>query len=238
LEQAFRLALGVSPRQYWEARRVARLKVHLKEKKGVTTALFETGYSGSSRVYERSNERLGMTPATYARGGAGAEIAYTVKRTPLGLLLVAATQRGVCRVAFGDEVAQLELGLRREFPAALVRRDATRLATALRALVAYLGTGTSLAEIPLDVRATAFQRRVWDALQRIPRGTTRSYAEVARAIGRPSAARAVARACASNPVALLVPCHRVVRETGDLGGYRWGVERKRALLEREREKNA
>ena len=234
---AFHRVLGVSPRQYWDARRVARLKIHLKEQKGVTTALFESGYSGSSRVYERSNERLGMTPATYARGGAGAEIGYTVVPTPLGRLLVAATERGVCRVALGGADAELERGLRGEFPAARVRRDATGegLAAAARALVEHLGTGASLSEIPLDVHATAFQRRVWDALQLIPRGSTRSYADVARMIGRPSAARAVARACASNPLAVVVPCHRVVRGDGDLGGYRWGVERKRALLERERD---
>jgi AraC family transcriptional regulator of adaptative response/methylated-DNA-[protein]-cysteine methyltransferase len=245
VEQAFHRVLGVSPRQYWDARRVARLKVQLKENKGVTIALFETGYSGASRVYERSNQRLGMTPATYARGGAGAAIGYTLVSTPLGRLLVAATERGVCRVAFGDADAELERGLRREFPAAHLRRDDTGvgrrgrggeggLAAAAQALVEHLGTGAALSEIPLDVHATAFQRRVWDALQRIPRGSTRSYAEVARAIGRPSAARAVARACASNPLAVLVPCHRVIRGDGELGGYRWSVERKRALLERER----
>lgn len=235
LTRAFQRVLGVTPREYRDARRVERLKSNLKERKRVTTALYAAGYGGSSRVYERSDAQLGMTPATYARGGAGMRIAFAVVPSPLGRLLVAATERGVCRVALGDDAATLERALRAEFPAADIARDDRRLARAVQALTRHLEGRAPDLDLPVDVRATAFQRAVWDALRKIPYGQTRSYAEVARAIGRPRAVRAVARAVATNPVAIVVPCHRVVREDGTLGGYRWGPERKAALIERERE---
>jgi len=233
LTRAFRRVLGVTPRQYRDQRRLARLKTHLKERKHVAPALYAAGYGASSRVYEQSNARLGMTPATYARGGAGTRIAYVSVPCPLGRLLVAVTERGLCRVALGDDAAALERDLREEFPAADIQRDGTRLAGAVAALTRHLAGEQPDVALPIDVRATAFQRRVWDALRRIPYGETRTYGQIARGLGRPTAARAVARAVATNPVALVVPCHRVVPAHGAPGGYRWGRERKEALLARE-----
>ncbi len=235
LARAFKRILGITPRAYAEARRVTRFKQELKRRKHVSPALYEAGYSSTSRVYERTNEQLGMTPATYARGGTGIGIAYVTVPTSLGRLLVAATERGVCRVSLGDNAAALEADLVGEFPAARVVADKSgKLEGWVGAILAYLDGREPHLDLPLDIRATAFQRRVWQELQRISFGKTRTYAEVARRIGRPTATRAVAQACATNPVALVIPCHRVVREGGDLGGYRWGVDRKRALLERER----
>jgi AraC family transcriptional regulator of adaptative response/methylated-DNA-[protein]-cysteine methyltransferase len=175
-----------------------------------------------------------MTPATYSRGAPGTRIAFTVVPCALGRLLVAATPRGICRVSLGSGTEELEAGLAGEFPSAQLRRDRGALAASVGALLRYLDGRAEPLDLPLDVRATAFQRRVWEALRRIPYGATRSYAEIARTIGKPSATRAVARACATNPAALVIPCHRVVRADGGLGGYRWGVARKRALLEQER----
>ena len=233
LTRAFQRVLGVTPRQYRDARRLERLKSHLKDRKRVSTALYDAGYSGTSRLYERSDAQLGMTPATYAKGGAGMRIAFAVAPSPLGQLLVAGTERGICRIALGDDAPALERGLRAEFPAAAVVRDAAGLSDAVHALTRHLEGREPDLDLPLDVRATAFQRRVWDALRKIPYGQTRSYSQVARAVGRPRAVRAVAQACATNPVAIVVPCHRVVRENGELGGYRWGVKRKQQLLEQE-----
>ena len=198
-------------------------------------ALYEAGYGSSSRLYERAPGQLGMTPATYRRGGQGLHIAYTIAESPFGRILVAGTERGVCAVRLGDDDAALEAELGAEFPAAEVRRDDAALGEWAGAILAHVAGEQPHLDLPLDVRATAFQWRVWEALRAIPYGATRSYSEVARSIGQPTAARAVAQACASNPVALVVPCHRVVREGGELGGYRWGVERKSVLLKRERE---
>lgn len=238
LVRAFKRVLGVTPRQYLDARRVARFKHELKRRPHVSPALYEAGYSSSSRVYEHADAQLGMTPKAYARGGAGMVIDYVVVPSPLGRLLVAATARGICRIGLGDSDTQLEADLAAEFPAARRTKAPAGMEQWVRRILAYLeGQEPSLA-LPLDIRATAFQRRVWQELQRIPSGETRSYTDIARRIGRPRATRAVARACATNPVALIIPCHRVVREDGDLGGYRWGVERKRALLARERATNS
>jgi len=235
LARAFKRVLGITPRQYAAARRVARFKDELKRRKQVSPALYEAGYSSTSRVYERTHDQLGMTPAIYARGGFGLGIAYATVATSLGRLLVAATERGVCRVALGDNAAALEADLRAEFTGARVVQDKSgKLQGWVGAILAYLDGHEPHLDLPLDIRATAFQRRVWQELQKIPFGTTRSYADVARRIGQPKASRAVARACATNPVALVIPCHRVVREDGELGGYRWGMERKRALLENEK----
>jgi len=187
-------------------------------------------------VYERANAQLGMTPATYARGGADTEIAFAVVPCSLGRLLVAATPRGVCRVSLGDNATALEADLAAEFPAAQIRKDRSTLEGAVTAILGYLDGREPHLALPLDIRATAFQRRVWQELQRIPYGETRSYADVARRIGHPTASRAVARACATNPAALIIPCHRVVREDGEMGGYRWGVDRKRTLIEQEARK--
>jgi AraC family transcriptional regulator of adaptative response/methylated-DNA-[protein]-cysteine methyltransferase len=234
LLRAFKRVLGITPQQYRDARRVARFKHELKRRPHVSPAVYEAGYGSSSRVYERSDAQLGMTPATYARGGAGTEIAFTVVPCSLGRLLVAATERGVCHVSLGDSAASLEADLAAEFPAARVRKDRATLERSVAAILAYLDGSEPSLDLPLDIRATAFQRRVWQELQRIPYGETRSYTDIARRIGRPAATRAVARACAMNPAAMVIPCHRVVKESGDLGGYRWGQDRKRALLERER----
>src|SRR5881394_730934 len=235
LLRAFKRVLGITPRQYRDARRVARFKHELKRRPHVSPAVYEAGYGSSSRVYERSDAQLGMTPATYARGGRGTEIAYAVVPCALGRLLVAATPRGVCRVSLGDNTAVLEGDLASEFPAAHIFKDQLTLEAAVKAILGYLEGSEPHLALPLDIRATAFQRRVWQELQKIPYGETRSYADVAKRIGRPTASRAVARACATNPAALIIPCHRVVREDGEMGGYRWGLERKKRLLERERD---
>lgn len=235
LLRAFRRVLGVSPREYRDAKRVSRLKSSLKEMPHVSPAIYEAGFGSSSRVYERAAAALGMTPATYARGGRGAAIRYSVVASPLGTLLVAATERGICKIALGDSATALERDLRREFPAAHITRDSGRLASWVETILAHLSGHEPHLDLPLDIRATAFQQKVWSALRKIPYGSTRSYQAVAREIGSPSATRAVARACATNPVALVIPCHRVVREDGNVGGYRWGADRKQQLLERERE---
>lgn len=233
LQRTFKRIVGVSPRQYAAARRLERFKGHLQQGAPVTQALYEAGYESASHVYGQDARRLGMAPARYRRGGVGMQIAYSVAPCPLGQLLLAATEAGVCAVKLGDSEAALEEALRAEYPAAAIRRDDARLGPWLAAILAHLDGARPHLDLPLDVRATAFQERVWQALRAIPYGSTRSYGEVAAAIGMPSAARAVARACAANPVALLIPCHRVIREGGGLGGYRWGIERKRALLEAE-----
>ncbi len=236
LARVFKRILGITPRAYGQAQRVAHFKQELKRRKQVSPALYEAGYSSTSRVYERTHEELGMTPATYARGGAGVEIVFVTLSTPLGRLLVAATARGVCRVMLGDSAAKLEADLRGEFDAADVREDQSgKLEGYVEAILSYLDGTEPHLDLPLDIRATAFQRRVWQELRQIPFGETRTYAEVAKAIGQPQATRAVARACATNPTALVIPCHRVVRGDGELGGYRWGAERKKALLEKERD---
>jgi AraC family transcriptional regulator of adaptative response/methylated-DNA-[protein]-cysteine methyltransferase len=231
--RAFKRVLGITPRQYRDARRVTRLKQELKRRPHVSPAVYEAGYGSSSRVYERAHDHLGMTPGRYARGGAGMEISYVVVQSPLGRLLVAATPRGVCRISLGDDVRALATDLAAEFPAARIHKEDS-LERWVSAILAYLDGSEPSLELPLDIRATAFQRLVWQELQRIPYGATRSYTDIARRIGQPKAIRAVARACATNPAALVIPCHRVVREDGDLGGYRWGIERKKALLEREK----
>lgn len=233
LARAFKRVLGITPGQYRDAGRVARLKQELKRRPHVSPAVYEAGYGSSSRVYERTHAQLGMTPGKYVRGGAGLDIGYAIVSSAIGKMLVAATSRGVCRVSLGEDAAALEAALVAEFPRAHIRKDRAALEAAVSAVMAYLDGKEPSTELPLDVQATAFQRRVWQELQRIPRGETRTYTEIARRIGNPKATRAVARACASNPVALVVPCHRVVREDGDLGGYRWGVERKRELIARE-----
>jgi AraC family transcriptional regulator, regulatory protein of adaptative response / methylated-DNA-[protein]-cysteine methyltransferase len=234
LQRMFRRVLGISPRRYGDTIRLRRFKERLQQGDDVTTALYEAGYGSASRLYERSNDQLGMTPATYRRGGRGMEIGYTLVPSALGLLLVAGTGRGLSAVYLGDASAPLEAALRREYPAAQIRRNPAAVSRWVGRLVRHLAGAQPQLSIPLDVQATAFQRRVWDALQAIPYGETRSYGDISRALGRPKAARAVARACASNPAAVLIPCHRVLREDGKLGGYRWGIGRKQALLEQEK----
>jgi AraC family transcriptional regulator of adaptative response/methylated-DNA-[protein]-cysteine methyltransferase len=234
LQRVFKRLMGISPREYLAQRRLGRLKQHLRGDSTVTEAVYEAGYGSPSRVYERAADQLGMTPATYRDGGRLAAIRYTLTDCPLGRLLLAGTDKGVSAVYLGDEDGPLEDELRREFPAAALSRDDAGLSHWAEQVRRHLEGDPPHLDLPLDVRATAFQRRVWRELQRIPRGQTRTYREVAEALGRPTAARAVARACATNPVSVVVPCHRVVRGDGGLGGYRWGLGRKKSLLEKEK----
>jgi AraC family transcriptional regulator of adaptative response/methylated-DNA-[protein]-cysteine methyltransferase len=226
--------MGITPRQYADALRVARLKSELRKGKDVTTAMHEVSYGSTSRLYEKSDAQLGMTPATYRRGGSGMNISYTIAPCSLGRVLVAATERGISAVYLGDRDSELAAALRKEYPNAEIRRSSGEHSDWVRAIVQHLAGSNARLDLPMDVLATAFQRRVWEALRAIPLGATRTYSEVARSIGQPSAIRAVARACATNPVSIVVPCHRVVRTDGTLAGYRWGIERKQSLLERER----
>jgi len=237
LQRKFKEKFGLTPAQYIRARKSERLKQELKRGETVSRASFGAGYGSSSRAYEDSTTRIGMTPATYKRGGAGAVIEYVITTTSLGKLLVAATERGVCAVTLGDDDETLERALEREYPAA-TRTRADEPSSALRTWVEAVASsvdGTSARhEVSLDVQGTAFQWKVWRELQKIPFGETRSYSEIASAIGSPRAVRAVASACANNRVAVVIPCHRVIRGSGSLGGYRWGLERKRHLLAKER----
>ena len=234
LQRTFRQAMGITPRQYADALRVARLKSELRKGKDVTTALHEVSYGSTSRLYEKSDAHLGMTPATYRRGGRGMNISYTIAPCSLGRVLVAATDRGISAVYLGDRDSNLAAALRKEYPQAEIRSGSSEHANWVRAIVRHLAGTNPQLDLPTDVMATAFQRRVWEALRSIPLGATRTYSEVARSIGQPSAIRAVARACATNPTSIVVPCHRVVRTDGTLGGYRWGLGRKKLLLEQEK----
>jgi AraC family transcriptional regulator, regulatory protein of adaptative response / methylated-DNA-[protein]-cysteine methyltransferase len=233
LQRLFKRVTGISPRQYADACRLGVLKARLKDRRTVTMALYEAGYGSSSRLYERASTQLGMTPATYRRGGRHTSIRYTLADCPLGRLLLAGTDRGVCALYLGDRDGPLEAALAREFPAAERRREAG-LGDWLAELLAHLEGRRPHLELPLDVQATAFQWRVWQELRAIPYGSTRTYTQIAERLGQPTAARAVARACATNPVSVVIPCHRVVRGDGSLGGYRWGLARKQALLDREK----
>jgi AraC family transcriptional regulator of adaptative response/methylated-DNA-[protein]-cysteine methyltransferase len=237
-QRVFKRAMGISPRQYIEARRMENLKDRLKAGEQVSSALYDAGYSSSSRLYERAGGNLGMTPAAYRKGGKGMHMDYTLHECSLGYLLVAATERGISAVSLGDSPDDLEANLFNDYPAAEIEPDDGRLAGWVDAILDYLNGEQPHLELPLDVRATAFQWRVWQALKAIPYGETRSYSEIAAALGNPKAMRAVAKACADNPAALVIPCHRVVREDGELAGYRWGVERKAALLEQEHREKA
>jgi AraC family transcriptional regulator, regulatory protein of adaptative response / methylated-DNA-[protein]-cysteine methyltransferase len=234
LQRNFKRIMGVSPYQYAAARRVERLKGELRNGRDVTGALYEAGYGSSSRLYETAPATLGMTPGAYGRGGLGMRIGYTIMDCPLGRMLVGATERGVCSVGLGDDDEALEVRLRREYPAAEIARwgggETGGLLVWAQALLKHIEAGQPSLDLPLDIQVTAFQGRVYSALRSIANGETRSYSAIARQIGEPKAARAVARACATNPVPLTVPCHRVIREDGDVGGYGGGVERKRKLL--------
>ena len=243
LQRTFKSVLGVSPKAYIDACRLRQVKQNLQAGHSVTTALYAAGYGSSSRLYERTATQLGMTPEKYRRGAVAAVVRYTIFRytpvsSPLGRMLIAATDKGICTIQFADNDEQLLQGLMREFPFATRRRDDAAMAEWRVSLTRLMEGSEANSSLPLDIRATAFQRRVWEALQKIPRGETRSYSAVAKKIGMPSATRAVARACATNPVAVAIPCHRVVRQDGELGGYRWGVERKEQLLAMEKDAGA
>jgi AraC family transcriptional regulator, regulatory protein of adaptative response / methylated-DNA-[protein]-cysteine methyltransferase len=230
LQRSFKRLVGVTPREYAEACRLRKIKRSLRRGESVTGAMLDAGYSSSSRFYEQAASKLAMKPQVYRRGAAGKEIAYAIGDSPLGRLLVAATSKGICAVFLSESDAKLERALRDEFPAATFAAGHTGLGKWMREIIRHLEGRRPRLELPLDIQATAFQWQVWNALSRIPYGETRTYKEVAASIGRPSAVRAVAHACATNPVSVVIPCHRVVRTSGELAGYRWGLERKKALL--------
>jgi AraC family transcriptional regulator of adaptative response/methylated-DNA-[protein]-cysteine methyltransferase len=239
--RGFKRVLGVSPGQYAKEARLERFKNKVREpKKGkapITDAIYEAGYGSSSRLYEKSSAAFGMTPRVMREGGAGLLIRYTTTASPLGRMLVATTDVGICSIAFGKDDKELVAGLREKFSKAQLvaaKGNTGWLADAVAFVASQMGEHPLAATFPIDVRATAFQQRVWKALQAIPRGETRSYSELALQLGAPTASRAVAAACGANPVAVVVPCHRVIGKDGSLTGYRWGVERKRRLLEAER----
>src|SRR5580658_5656870 len=233
LQRRFKTVLGITPRAYGDSCRLRLLKRNLQAGDNVTRAMYDAGYGSSSRLYEKTASQLGMTPDKYRRGAIAATVRYAIADSPLGRMLIAATDKGVCAIQFARTDGELIEGLKREFPFAMRKPDEGALQSWIAALLSKMAGRELNSALPLDIRATAFQRRVWTYLQSIPFGATQSYGQVAKAIGQPTASRAVARACATNPVAVAIPCHRVVREDGDTSGYRWGVERKKALLEME-----
>jgi len=234
LQRMFKRVMGITPKQYAVALRVERFKGAVRDGESVTTAQNEAGFGSSSRLYERSQSHLGMTPATYRKGGAGATIQYAITDSPLGRLLMAMTEKGLCMVSFGDDDATLEVSLKTEYPRALLHRDHDDLKQAMNEVLDYLNGKRQEFDTPIDVPGTGFQWQVWRALQAIPYGVTRTYGEIAQAIGNPKAVRAVGHACATNRVALVIPCHRAIRVGGGLGGYRWGLDRKERLLAQEK----
>lgn len=238
LQRTFKRVMGISPRQYLTARRFGNFKTLVRKGDSVTSALYESGFNSSSRLYEHAAGELGMTPATYSRGGRGVNINYTIVASSMGRLLVAMTERGVCAVRMGEGDTELENDLREEFPQAEIKRADSVLGETVQKILDHLDNNEQRLDLPLDIRSTAFQRQVWEKLRSIPYGQTVSYGDVAKALGKPGAVRAVGRACATNPVALVIPCHRVVREDKSLGGYRWGLERKKKLLEQEHKSRA
>ncbi len=231
--RVFKAMTGLTPKEYAAAHRMKRVKTQLHRRGTVTDAIYEAGYNSNGRFYETSNEVLGMTPSTYLAGGSRTDIRFAVGESSLGSILVARSERGVCAIYLGDDPDQLTRDLQNQFPHAhLIGGDAD-FEHLVSQVVGFVEAPVRGLNLPLDVRGTAFQQRVWKALQRIPSGSTASYADIATRIGSPTSIRAVARACGTNALAVAIPCHRVVRMNGELSGYRWGIERKRALLERE-----
>ncbi len=237
VQKIFRRCLGITPREYQQTRRIERFRRQVSQGKTVTATLYEAGFGSSSRVYEHANQQLGMTPAELRRGGKNIKIRYSICDSPLDKMLVAVTDVGLCSISFGMLESELEDDLATRFSCADISRDQSSLGSLVQQVLSHLTEHSVALDLPLDVRATAFQKRVWEALQQIPRGETRSYGEIAESLGQPSAARAVARACSQNPVAVVIPCHRVVGSNGKLTGYRWGLERKQKLLGMERKRS-
>ncbi len=236
-QRRFKSAIGVTPKEYQESCRMKALKTRLHEKTSVTEAIYDAGFNSSSRVYSRNDTRLGMTPRQYREGGKAQEISYAAAATPLGLLMIGATDRGICFIHWGRNEDELRTALQKEFPAAKLipmgGPGQEQFSAWMKSLSAYLQGSRDLLDLPLDIRGTAFQIKVWKYLQKIPAGKTCTYTDVAKGIGRPEAARAVARAIATNRIAVAIPCHRVIRSDGSLSGYRWSPERKRRLLDLE-----
>src|SRR5437764_948515 len=237
LDRAFKHSTGITIKQYAEARRLSLFKTALRFRRDVTSAIYEAGYNSSSRVYEHSNERLGMTPAAYVKGGFGMRIRYAIAPYSAGRALLAVTEKGICGVKLGNARARMVRELEGEYPKAELIHADGELREWMSNLLRRLEGEVELPELPIDVRATSFQRRVYEELKRIPAGETRTYSQIAKNLGGESGRRAVARACATNNVAVFIPCHRVVRSDGGMGGYRWGLDRKENLLARERAKS-
>ena len=233
LQKIFKEIVGVSPKKYAEAKRLEKFKSEIKKGNDVTDSMYEAGFNSSSRLYENVSEKLGMTPKTYAKKGANMKIDYTITDCDLGELLVARTEKGVCAVTFGDDRNSLKNNLFNEYLNAEIKENNESLKDYVEAILANLKGANKTLDLPTDLQATAFQMRVWDILRKIPYGETVSYQDVAEKLGNKNAVRAVATACASNRVALVIPCHRVVRSSGELSDYRWGIERKKLLLEQE-----
>lgn len=234
----FKAALGITPKAYAGAHRTTRLKTTLGRGASVTEALYEAGFNSAGRFYEAAPKALGMSPGAFRAGGAGEDIAYAIAPCTFGYVLVATSSKGICAIALGDVPDDLRESLRKQFPRAKLFEGSTDFAAMASAVVSLIdGPGASF-DLPLDIRGTAFQRQVWEALQRIPIGTTATYKEIAAAIGKPGSSRAVASACAANRLAVAIPCHRVVRSDGSLSGYRWGPARKRAMLDNEKRASA
>ena len=238
LQRTFKAVLGITPKEYADSCRMRGFRQKLKAGHSVTRAMHDAGYSSTSRLYSRTSSELGMEPAKYRRGAIATPIRYSLTESPIGRMIIAATDKGICSIQFADSEEELEQGLKQEFPYAVRRRDDEGLTQLADQVVQRISGVEPSSSLPLDIQATAFQRRVWSYLQSIAFGKTRSYTEVAKAIRHPSAVRAVARACATNPVAIAIPCHRVLRSNGDLGGYRWGMQRKKALLKIESSQSA
>ncbi len=235
VQRMFQRVLGVSPQEYQRELRMQGLKRELSQgRMRVTDAIYDAGYSSSSRAYEDAQAKLGMSPRAFRQRGQGERIRYAIGECVLGRMLVAATERGLCAVFLGEKDTKLESELQSQFPQAEMLRDDAGLAGHLSQVLAQIAEHPASMDLPLDIRATAFQTRVWQALREIPRGETRSYAELAKALGNVKAVRAVARACATNPVCVVIPCHRVIGSDGALTGYRWGIERKQQLLAMEK----
>jgi len=233
LQKLFKELIGVSPKKFADSKRLERFKEGVRGGAAITDSMYDAGYGSSSRLYENIGNKLGMTPRAYTRKGSDMQIEYTITDSDLGRLLVARTSKGVCAVNFGDNDADLETGLRKEYANAEIERNGANLKDFVDAILHNLDGSNPSLDLPLDLRATAFQMRVWEELRKIPYGETLSYQKVADKIGKPKSVRAVAAACAANRVALVIPCHRVVRSNGDVSGYKWGVERKRVILKRE-----
>lgn len=231
--RVFKAQTGVTPKGYAAAHRTQRVKKGLSRKESVTNVIYGAGFNSSSRFYESSKKALGMTPSTFLSGGAGAAIRFAVGECWLGSILVAASEKGVCAILLGDDPEELTRNIQDLFPKAEIVEDDAAFEHLVARVVGFLETPSTGIDLPLDIRGTAFQRRVWEALQKIPPGSTASYSEIAKKIGQPKSVRAVAKACAANKLAVAIPCHRVVRTDGSLSGYRWGVERKAELLRRE-----
>ena len=234
LQRTFKEIMGISPKKYAEAKKMERFKEGIRSGGDVVTAMYDAGYGSSSRLYEKAQENLGMTPATYKKGGKGMKIEYTIADCELGKILVARTERGICSVTFGDDIESMGQGLEREFPNAEINEDAKNLKNTVEEILKYIAGKNKRLVLPLDLQATAFQMQVWDFLRKIPYGKTVSYGEIAEQLGDKKKVRAVAQACAKNRVAVVIPCHRVIASDGKLSGYRWGIERKKQLLAQEK----